>query len=68
MAAVVTPPNLRPIKEGAPHVPCSPTSIATPAYRDRLKIPFYRIGGRLYVDLDEIAEWRARRREGGDAA
>jgi hypothetical protein len=56
-------PNLLPIFEAAPYVPCAPSTLADPDYRRRLAIPCYRIGGRLFFDPKELAEWRERRRQ-----
>ena len=58
----VTPPNLLPIPDSAPLVPCAAASLATRSFRDRLGIPYYRIGGRIFYDPEDIARWREGRR------
>jgi hypothetical protein len=58
----VPPPNLLPIPDAAPLVPCAPASLASRPFRDKLGIPYYQIGGRIFFDPDDIERWRAARR------
>jgi hypothetical protein len=57
-----TPPNFLSVGDAAPHIPCKPASLATPSFRRRLGVPFYRIGGRIMFDPEQIAAWREQRR------
>ena len=39
-------------------------TLANPAWRARLAVPFYRVGDRILFDSSELAEWFARHRCG----
>jgi hypothetical protein len=59
------PPELVGITQAAPHVPCSPTSLATTSWRQQhstASLPTKSAVAFLF-DLDELAAWRARQRE-----
>lgn len=56
--SAVTPPSLLTLDLAAPLVPCALASLKTPSFREKLGIPYYRIGGRIFYDPADIVRWR----------
>jgi hypothetical protein len=51
----------------APVIGVSPRLLGDRQWRDRNKVPHYRIGGRVFYDIASLLTWLERRRVHGSA-